>query len=68
MATTFALQERAADAGVLVDAGRAEGAGAGAGGQLALFEVGEEFVPFFVGGVRYSSLGRACLRRAMNAR
>jgi hypothetical protein len=35
---------------VFVDAGCAEGAGAGAGGQFALFEVGEEFVPFGVGG------------------
>ena len=42
-------QERAPDAGVLVDARRAEGAGADAGGQLAFFEVGEELVPFLLG-------------------
>jgi hypothetical protein len=34
---------------VLVDAGRAEGAGADADGQLAFFEVGEELVPFLIG-------------------
>ena len=34
---------------MFVDAGRAEGAGADADGQLAFFEVGEELVPFLFG-------------------
>ena len=37
-------------AAVLVDAGGGERAAAGAGGDLAAFEVAEEFVPFGVGG------------------
>jgi hypothetical protein len=40
----------AAQAGVLVDAGGAEGAAAEAGGELAALEVAEEFGPFGVGG------------------
>jgi hypothetical protein len=40
----------AAQAGVLVDAGGAERAAAGAGGDLAAFEVAEELLPFGVGG------------------
>src|SRR6266480_2220468 len=40
----------AAQAGVLVDAGGADGAAAEAGGDLAAFEVAEEFGPFGVGG------------------
>src|SRR5215469_16901231 len=40
----------AAQAGVLVDARGAEGAAAQAGGDLAAFEVAEEFLPFGVGG------------------
>src|SRR5215470_5018845 len=42
-------QERASDTGMLMDAGRAEGAGADADGQLAFFEVGEELVPLLLG-------------------
>lgn len=41
-------QEGAADAGVFVDAGGAVGAGAGADGQLAAFEVAEEVLPLGV--------------------
>ena len=40
----------AAEAGVLVDAGGGERAAAGAGGDLAAFEVAEELLPFVVGG------------------
>ena len=43
-------QKRAPDTGVLVDARGAEGAGAGADGDLAPLEVAEELVPFVVGG------------------
>jgi hypothetical protein len=39
----------AADAGVFVDAGGAECPPAGTGGDLAAFEVPEEFLPFLVG-------------------
>src|SRR6202008_4187855 len=40
----------ASQAAVFVDAGGAERAPAGAGGDFAAFEVAEEFGPFFVGG------------------
>ena len=40
----------ASQAAVLVDAGSAERAAAGAGGDFAAFEVAEEFFPFGVGG------------------
>ena len=40
----------AAQAAVLVDAGGADGAAAGAGGDFAAFEVAEQFGPFGVGG------------------
>ena len=43
-------QQRAADAGVLVDAGGGVGAAAGAQRQLAPFEVAEELGPFLIGG------------------
>ncbi|MEW2567801.1 hypothetical protein [Streptomyces sp. NPDC047070] len=42
-------EHRAADAGVLVDAGSAESAAACADGDLASLEVAEEFLPFVVG-------------------
>ncbi|WP_328741671.1 hypothetical protein OG436_04660 [Streptomyces caniferus] len=42
-------EERASDASVLVDAGGAVGAGAGADGELAAFEVTEEVFPLCVG-------------------
>jgi len=58
----------AAQAAVLVDAGGGERAAAGAGGDFAAFEVAEEFFPFGVGGVRYSSVGRSARRRARKAR
>lgn len=61
-------QQGAADAGVLVLAGRAVGAAALAQGDLATFEVAEELLPLRTVGVRYSSLGRVARRRAMNAR
>src|SRR5437763_124328 len=43
-------QQGAAHTGVLVDAGGAEGAGAGPDGDLAPFEVAEELLPFVSGG------------------
>ena len=43
-------EHRATDAGVFVDARGAERAGAGAGGDLAPFEVAEELLPLLVGG------------------
>ena len=62
-------QQRAAQAGVFVDAGGGVGAAAGAQGDLAAFEVAEELLPFLRrSGCRYSSLGRSARRRAMNAR
>ncbi len=61
-------EHRAADAGVLVDAGSAERPAAGAGGDLAAFEVAEDLVHSSSVGTRYSSLGRSARRRARNAR
>ncbi|WP_227998872.1 hypothetical protein [Nocardia australiensis] len=43
-------EERASDTGVLMDAGRGECSGAGSDRDLAFFEVGEEGIPFGVGG------------------
>ena len=43
-------EKGAADAGVFVDAGGVVGAGAGADGESAAFEVAEEVFPFRVGG------------------
>jgi len=42
-------QQRAADAGVFVDAGRGVGAAAGAQRQFAAFEMAEELGPFLFG-------------------
>lgn len=42
-------QQRAADAGMFVDAGGAERTAAGAGGDLPTLEVAEELGPFLVG-------------------
>ncbi|MFF5675990.1 hypothetical protein ACFY8S_38870 [Streptomyces hygroscopicus] len=61
-------EERASDTSVLMNARCSEGACAGTDGNLPFLEVGEESVPFFVGGGSVPSLGRAARRRAMNAR
>ncbi|GAA2427689.1 hypothetical protein GCM10010255_82870 [Streptomyces coeruleofuscus] len=50
---------------MLVDAGRAIGAGAGADGELAAFEVAQDSASV---GVRYSSAGLRVRRRAMKER
>ncbi|MER0477808.1 hypothetical protein ABR737_05480 [Streptomyces sp. Edi2] len=54
-------EERASDASVLVDAGGVVGAGAGADGELAAFEVTEEVFPLRVrrGAVFLGRAGRA---------
>jgi len=58
----------AADAGVFVDAGRAERACAGAERDLAAFEVSEELRPFLLGGIAVFLAGRSARRRARKAR
>src|SRR5262249_9312669 len=53
-------QKRAAQAAVLVDAGRVVGASAVADGDLAAFEVADELVPFLVGGSAVFLAGPQC--------
>jgi hypothetical protein len=61
-------QDRASDAAVLVLSARAVCAAAFSGGELAAFEVAEEFVPFGVGRGAVFLAGAQVWRRAKKAR